>query len=368
MSPSPRALLLLCGLCAVLGACSGSSSTHVAVVVDNSIDDPKNSNPNLIVAWSVNNGGSQPAPTPLLQAAVREEAAAVDTPARAEPDLAYLALGVDGSALGVAGAKSSAPLEASDLAWSADGARLFLADGRGVETLRSARPEPLIALDRVSAIDTGPVLEVGTGTFEVIAAIAPAGPGEAEDVFAIWLDAQGRAVGVENLTDTPGRRELDAAWSPDGAQLAVLERAEHDAIVLRSVRFAAGSALPVHAELEGVRRVLWQAEVGGLRDVSAAHTRDLLAVSAWTGRDWDVVCLDAAGNASNLGDPGVDDIAPSWSNDDLRLALEQRCTAPSCAPLPIRIDELEYPDGADACPRVSDASASAQPGAAPAWR
>jgi hypothetical protein len=81
-----------------------------------------------------------------------------------------------------------------------------------------------------------------------------------------------------------------------------------------------------------------------------------------------VLCLDTGGNAVNLGRAGVDELAPSWSRDDRQLALEQHCIALSCAPLPIRIVELEYPDGSAHCPRATSAHDLDAAGAIPAWR
>ncbi|HXZ86121.1 MAG TPA: hypothetical protein VEI82_11585 [Myxococcota bacterium] len=377
LAPS-RALLLLLAVAAVLGACSGSSSTHVVVAVNNSVDGQK-PDPNLIVAVSVKDDPPPTSSTPALSGARLEAAVQGPAPGTPPEELAYLSLAADGSARGIAvagldgSAEPTPPLtlaDPADLTWSFAGTRLFAVGSDGLYS--SAQAAPLIGLAGAAALDGGPALELDSGTtLEVIAAIGR-GEGGLEDLFAVYVDSTGRALGLENLTRTPRVRELDAAWLPDGRRLAVLTRAERDTLRVRAIDFGAptdaAAALPVHAELAPDGLLLREAEPGSLRDVGAARTRDLLAVSEWTGSDWDVLCLDAHGNAVDLGRAGVDEIAPSWSGDDRRLALEQRCAAQGCGAPSIRILELEYAEGAQRCPRVASARSLLAAGALPAWR
>jgi hypothetical protein len=365
-------LLLLCCLAPV--ACSDSSSTRVVVKVDNSIDD-SDDDPNLVIGVLVRDDDDEvPVPAPAaarLQGAVRSDAVADVR----EDGLAYLALSDDGSPRGVISESkqwigSEAVGEPAELSWSFDGSTLFAAGGDQLRTVTASGVRSLIPLEGASAVDGGPALEMGIGgeaTVEVLAAIGR-GPDGFEDVFAIYVDSTGRALGLENLTQTPEIREIDAAWLHDGARLAVLERSDRDAISVRNVVFSQGRELPAHAELQPERSPIWEADAGTLRDVSAARTRDLLAISAWTGRDWDVLCVDARGNSVNLGTRGRDEIAPSWSRDDRLLAVEQPCSDAGCGPLPIALWELGHAIGSTRCPVVSNAKALAGAGALPAWQ
>jgi hypothetical protein len=367
-----RILLLLWTLCLSLAACSDSSSTHVAIVVDNSIDDPDDRS-GLIVAVVVRDDDeSGPAPAPTSSAL--QGAVGAELPASARGgELAYLELSGDGRALGVTAGSShwlgeDAAVEIAELTWSFDGASLLAVGRDRLLSARGSRTRTLLALEGASAADGGPALELdGEPAVEVIAAIG-SGSGGLEDVFAIYLDAAGEALGAENLTRTPGVREIDAAWLHDGTRLAVLERTERDALAVRSVRFSTGDELPAHAELEPGRRLLWQADAGTLRGVSAARTRELLAVTAWTGRDWDVLCIDDRGEGVNLGAPDRDESSASWSRGDRWLAVEQRCATPACAPLPVALWRLDYPAGPARCPRVASSSPRERAGALPAWR
>jgi hypothetical protein len=352
----------------------------VAIKVDNSIDGP-DQDPNLIVRVVViDEDDADPAPAPSsLQAALRGQPAASGPEPLPMPqvtDLACLWLAEDGSPRGIASGSSHWPeagslRDASDLTWSFDGTRLLAVGRDRIHVATESGVMPLVSLAGASAADGGPALELEIDSepavLEVIAAIGR-GAGGLEDVFAIYVDAGGRALGLENLTRSADVREIDAAWLHDGSGLALLERSERDVVAVRPVVFGAGRELPVHAALGPAGRVVWQAEAGSLRDVSAATTRELLAVSAWTGRDWDVLCVDGRGEAVNLGAEGVDESAPSWSRGDRRLAVERRCADDRCGPLPIAIWELEHPPGTERCPRVAGARPLESAGARPAWR
>jgi hypothetical protein len=50
------------------------------------------------------------------------------------------------------------------------------------------------------------------------------------------------------------------------------------------------------------------------------------------------------------------------------LAVEQRCTDPTCGPLPIAVWELDYSAGFARCPRVAGVLPLERAGALPAWR
>jgi hypothetical protein len=114
--------------------------------------------------------------------------------------------------------------------------------------------------------------------------------------------------------------------------------------------------------------VLRAAQAGTLRDLSAARSSDLLTLSEWTGRDWDVVCVDLVGGAAKLGSAAIDESAPSWSSDGRFLAVERRCAADACGVLPLSLWELDPLRESDACPRVVRAHLLGEPGALPAWR
>jgi len=374
-----RGLLLPWLLCFALAACSDSSSTHVFIKVDNSIDG-EDRDPNLIVAVVVRDDDeAQPAPAPTsssLAAAMRSTGVETAAAPQEEADLAYVALTDAGSSAAINAGSSHWLIpgdlgEPAGLTWSFDGTQLFVVGRDGLYSTSGAELRSLIRLAGAAAADGGPALEVEIDgapmTLEVIAVIARISGG-LEDVFAIYVDSAGRPLGLENLTQTPEVGEIDAAWLHDGTRLAVLERAERDAIVVRNVSFGAGGPLPVHAELESGGSPRWEAPAGTLRDLSAARTRDLLAFSAWTGQDWDVLCVDARGNAANLGSPTLDESAPSWSRDDRLLAVEQRCALDACGPLPILIWQLESLGGSAGCPRVSSSRSLTHAGSLPVWR
>jgi hypothetical protein len=358
----------------------------VRVEVDNSIDG-RDDDPNLIVDVIVIDDDSELAASQraALSGAVRSDEAEAPS---ARGELAHLALDPDGAPLGIAvvGAggeaigwiESDAIDESSAPSWSPDGERLVFV---GRHALHLAEPASgavrlLCALPGASAADWGPALEMeaegAARTLDVIAAIGTDGAGGLEDVFAIYVGPRGELAGLENLTRTPELRELDVAWLHDGRRLAVLERSERDALVLRDVRFAAGSAAGslarVHAELDAGGLVLRDAEAGTLRDVSAARSSDLVTLSEWTGRDWDVVCIDRGGGAAQLGSGAIDESAPGWSSDDRFLAVERRCASDPCGVLPVAIWELDRSGGSAVCPRVAGARVLRAAGALPAWR
>jgi hypothetical protein len=375
-------MLLLCALCLALGGCGSDSSTTVRVKVDNSIDDP-DGDPNLIVdvividdddlsSAAISSGAR-------LEGAVQGAETEPADPAPPAAELAYLALAADGNPRGIAVVdgtgepvdwiESDSLDELSESTWSPDGARLVFADGDAlhVAEIASGTTRRLVALPGASAVDWGPSLELESDgaleTLEVIAAIGTDGAAGLEDVFAIYVDARGDVVGLENLTRTPDRRELDAAWLHDGARLALLERQDElDALVVREVVFG-----PRSAALASAESVLREAAAGTLGDVSAAHTSDQLAVSAWSGRSWDVLCVDARGNAARLGSAAIDESAPAWSHDDRLLAVERRSAASGGA-LPLVVWELGRPRAGGACPGIAGARQLGAAGALPAWR
>jgi hypothetical protein len=386
--------MLLLACCASLAGCGGDSSTHVVVKVDNSIDD-KDSDPNLVVVVRVDDqddarsSGQAGAQTGLLQGSVREDPS-VPLPGAAgsEPVLAYVALDAEGRPAGlaladpggatVASIASSALTARSDIAWSPGGERLVFSGTGGLYLTRRGTagwtpPTRLPAPPGASAVDWGPTLEIEQDgqvrRLDVLIAVAPAPPTQAEDVFALYLDERGALAGEQNLTGSPALRELDASWAHGGTQLAVLERGDADAIVLRDVSFR-GRRAPervVEAALDSTGRTLWRASAGEIRDVRADHTGGRLAISAWNGRDWDALCVDARGGTRNLGRSGIDETAPSWSADDTQLAVEQRCSASGCGALPALVLALDGPSGAPGCPGIASLRELSAPGAGPAW-
>lgn len=383
-----------CWIVVVLGGCGSDTSTHVVVKVDNSVDD---TDPNLVIIIRDEDDDETPAPSPVADSGAATGARLEGSVATARgapassaalPELAYVRIDAQGRAGGIALVSSrgealteigsALPGGISGLSWSGDAESLRVAAADGVhfswrqsEDMSSwSELESLVALPGVAAVESGPVFESGAGvgesSFEVMLASAPDAAGGPEDLFAIFLDSAGEVLGVQNLTRTPEHRELDAAWLSDGVRVALLERSDRDAIVLLEVSVEIDAGTPRAALERGA--VLWSADPGALADLSAARTLELLAVSAWTGRDWDVLCIGLQGDAVAFGDAGVDERAPSWSRDDRRLAVEQRCTSDACGPLPVQIWELApHPDPAR-CPEPIGSHAIADPGSHPAWR
>jgi hypothetical protein len=382
MSDRLRALLLAM----VLGGCGGDSSTSVVVAVDNSIDGEEG-DPNLIVVIRHDDDDDDdvaPAPHRGLQGAV--EAASPerqDSRNAVEPDLAYVAFDAGDRprsvALAGAGGETFAELglegEAgvTGLAWSRDRRTVYLGDPEGLRVWRGgAGAAWLVAVPGAIPLDAGPLLEAsidgGILGFEVVLASAPAGGDGAADLFAIFVDASGAVLGVQNLTGTPESAEIDAAWLADGSRIALLERSGRDAIAVREISIEVERTGMPRASLAATGTTLWAAGSGTLADLSAARSGDLLALAAWTGADWDVLCVEPSGVVVNLGSSALDELSPSWSPDGRSLALEQRCTGDACAARPILVWGLGSQDDPARCPQVHSAREIGGPGAWPAWR
>jgi len=370
----------------LLAGCSGDSSTSVLVVVDNSIDGEPG-DPNLVVVIrheDPDDGGAAPEAHAGLQGAV-----GAGTPERqdahevAEPDLAYVALDAEDRprsvALAGAGGEALAELGLADeavvtaLCWSRDGRTLYLGDPEGVRVWRGGgEADWLVDLPGVSSLDAGPLLEAtvegGALRFEVVLASASSGGDGGGDLFAIFVDASGAVLGVQNLTGTPERAELDAAWLADGSRIALLERSGHDAIAVREISIEVERTGVPRASLSATGSTLWAVRSGTLADLSAARSGDLLALAAWTGSEWDVLCVDPRGAVVNLGSSALDELSPSWSPDGRSLAVEQRCAGDGCAARPVLILDLVQHEDLARCPEVRGTREIGRPGSWPAWR
>jgi hypothetical protein len=271
-----RVFSTLIGLLAALAGCGGDSSSRVKIKVDTR---PDSQAPNLVVRVDVFDDDHPPPP-----------------PGPPPPPSASSALAASAS---VARADDAGEEETAD-----DSTRLAFVGDSGLFALELpgapvALPAPRDPVDP----DWGPPLLLQIdGELRRASAVAVAGtePGAAphapRDVFLVLLDADNQPLRLQNLTRTPGVDEIQAAWSPEGSRLAVLQSSiagsQEPGVVVYALELRADPEL--RGVLHGAGALLWRAEPGqAARGLVWGGRSEQLGVEA-RGDDgtWEPRCLE----------------------------------------------------------------------------